>query len=96
MCSKEQGTQRICSSKYLFLWNLRLASKKTEQILFEKEFLNLNIYLKLIIWVSENKNIILFKQNLSDIKIHPARKIRTDVFSQYRKMSSLGAPERRK
>ena len=26
------GTQRICSSKYLFLWNLRLASKEMEQI----------------------------------------------------------------
>ena len=27
-----RGTQRICSFKYLFLWNLQLASKKKEQI----------------------------------------------------------------
>ena len=28
-----RGTQRICFSKYMFLWNFRLASKKKEQII---------------------------------------------------------------
>ena len=42
---------------------------------------------------SKNKNINHLKQNSNDFKIQLAREIRTDVFSLYRKMSSLGAPE---
>ena len=60
--------------------------------LFEKEFQNLNIYVKLTILATINKNVIREKRNLSDFKIQLARKIRTDVLSLYRKMSSFGAP----
>ena len=41
---------------------------------------------------NRNKNIMHVKRNLRDFKIQLARKIRTDVLSLYRKMSSLGAP----
>ena len=39
------------------------------------------------------QQIIHVKQNLSDLKIQLARKIRTDILSLYRKTSSLGAPD---
>ena len=61
--------------------------------LIEKEFWNLNIYVKLTILVTENKKVIHVKRNLSDFKIQLVRKIRADVLSLYRKMSSLGATD---
>ena len=46
-----------------------------------------NINVKFVISTTENKTINHLKLNSSDFKI-----FRTDVFSLYRKMSSLGAP----
>ena len=56
-------------------------------------FEDFNICVKRTILATENKIIIRVKLNLSDLKIQLARKIRTDVLSIYRKVSSLGAPE---
>ena len=41
----------------------------------------------------KNKTINHLKQKLNDFKIQLARKIRTDILSLHRKMSSLGAPD---
>ena len=49
------------------------------------------MYLKLVILTPRNKIIIHPEQNVSDFEIQLARKIRTDVLSLYRKLSSLGA-----
>ena len=47
---------------------------------------------KLVISATKNKTINRLSQHFNDFKIQLARKIRTDVLSLYRKMSSLGAP----
>ena len=52
----------------------------------------MNIPVKLVSLANENKTINNLKQKLHDFKIQLARKIRTDILSLYRKMSSLGAP----
>ena len=51
------------------------------------------MYVKLLILTPKNKIIIHLEQNFIDFKIQLARKIRADVLSLYRKMSSLGAPD---
>ena len=54
------------------------------------------MYVSLVILTPKKKTIIHLEQNFSDFKIQLARKIRTDVLSLYRKISSLGAPDRSK
>ena len=51
------------------------------------------MYVKLFILTPKNKIIIHLESHFSDFEIQLARKIRTDVLSLYRKMSSLGAPD---
>ena len=53
------------------------------------------MYVKLVISTSINDTIQTINhinQIFNDTKIQLARKIRTDILSLYRKMSSLGAP----
>ena len=54
----------------------------------------MNIYVKkLVILTHKNKIKIHSEQSFSDFEIQLARKIRTDVLSLYREISSLGAPD---
>ena len=66
--------------------------KKFKKILENKRYY-LNIYVKVVILTPKNSNTNHLKQNVSDFEIRLARKIRTDVFSLYRNMDSLGTPE---
>ena len=75
-------------------WGLNL-NFKNSRILLKIKFEVLFFYVKLGILKNRNKNINHLKQNFNDLKIQLARKIRTDILSLYRKMSSLSAPVRK-
>ena len=52
----------------------------------------MKIHAIFFILAPKNKLINHQAQNVSDLEIQLARKIKTDVLSLYRNMSSLGAP----